>query len=119
MAKDSDTLPQAPAGMIAMEPPHGCGGYWFAPDPDMYLSADVVDEWLNRELPPELENAAGRFKTLYMRLGFCEFHLTHKNGEELIINDETVIEKLYPAQLAQMVFDATEPLVSIVFNKKK
>ncbi|MCP5097716.1 MAG: hypothetical protein GY943_19385 [Chloroflexi bacterium] len=119
MAEDSNTLPPAPEGMIAMEPPHGCGGYWVAPDPEGYLPADLFDEWLNRELPTELSSASGRFRTFYMRLILCEFHLTNRNGDPIPINDETAVSKQYPAQLSQMVFDATEPLISWVFNKKK
>ena len=119
MAEENSTLPPAPPGMITMEPPHGCGGYWFAPDPDGFLSADVVDAWLARNVPPELERSAPRFKAFYLRLGFCEFHLTHKDGRPILINDDTAILRQYPAQLAQLVINATEPLVSILFSKKK
>ncbi|MCA9928432.1 MAG: hypothetical protein KC419_08145 [Anaerolineales bacterium] len=111
-------LPKTPNGMIAIDPPNGTTGVVFVPDPDEYLPAFKVDAWLTRTVPDELAKAATVFQSFYRRAIFCEFHI-EKNGKPIHITEETLKTLEYPAQLAYMIYDATEPLLSAMFAKKK
>jgi hypothetical protein len=119
MAEEKQSLPTPPEGMVAHEAPKGCKGHWFSPNPEWYLNAGLVDEWLNRDIPAELQNSAGVFRSFYRRAIFCEFHLETSSGKLIPITEETLISRSYPALLAYQVHDALEPMLSELFSKKK
>lgn len=116
---DAPALPPAPPGMVTMAAPEGFSGHIFVPDPEGWLSAKAISQWLRKGIPPELEDEVWLYQEAYARGHMVQFHMKDGDGRAVIINEKTLLAMEYPNICAQLIVDYTEGLISKARNKKK
>lgn len=95
----------------------GLIGVALVPEPDEgSLSELQIVRFLKREVPKEMTaaGAGGYAQELFVRKPLVDWRF-----ENLDLTDERIISLDYPAELSRWVFEATEPHLRRIFNKKK
>jgi hypothetical protein len=126
MAKEKEeetTLPAAPEGMIALPAPAGLEGHIFVPDPDGWLGPQAMMGYWRRQKTAVsntefIQSVSRAHLFLYAVAGMCEFHLAHK-GKTIVIDNETMLAvNGYPSQVAEVIFDALNDLITEANGQK-
>jgi hypothetical protein len=101
-------------GMQVLTVP-GLVGVALVPEPDEgYLSALQIARFLKRQAPPELEAAGAIYVECYARAPLVDWRF-----ENLPMTDERLISLDYPYEMAKWVYEATQPHLVRIFDKKK
>ncbi len=113
------TLPLAPPGMVTIPAPAGFSGHIFVPDPDGWLSAKAISQWLRKGIPQELEEEVWLYQEAYARGHMVQFQIKDSHGRKVLIDDKALRSLTYPNICAQIIVDHTEGLIGKARDKKK
>ena len=101
-------------GMQVLQLP-GVAGVALVPELDSgSLTALQVTRFLKREAPKELDEAGAIYSELFVRAPLVDWRF-----EGFSLTDERLINLDYPAEIAHWVYNATQPHLERIFNKKK
>ncbi len=101
-------------GMQVLTVP-GLIGVALVPEPEAgWLSALQIARFLKRQAPAELEQLGTVYAECYVRAPLVDWRF-----ENLSMTDERLINLDYPAEVAHWVYNATQPHLERIFNKKK